>query len=249
MTRIILTAAMPMLLGVSACGDHLGDYQLEDVRIVEHIPAEALDGGTAPSTAEYIRIEVSSKTSLYAAKTGPGLYTDADFCPLRDAHRLIAFGPIASDGKAVEDYKREEELRPERDGRYHYFVYVAPSSPPRKLFSNSDDVIPAYDVREKKGDVCLRFFVPGYNIIPSRSDTVRIGAETLARTTTVGTSVASGLVSAMGRKQTLGGWWQEWVENGHCRRHKPINRLQAGAGRSMPPQSTGLGTTRCLRGS
>jgi hypothetical protein len=172
---------LPMALWLSACGDHLGEYQLEDVRVVRNIPAVALDGRNPPSTSDYLRIELSSNSSLYAANTGPGLYTDADFCPLRNPHRLIAFGPIARDGTAVEEYKRDDELRRESDGRYHYFVYLAPTSPPRKLFDNSKDLIPAYDVRTQGRDLCLRFFVPGYNIIPSRSDTMRIPAETLER--------------------------------------------------------------------
>jgi hypothetical protein len=185
MKRVTLAAGLPLALFLSSCGDHLGEYQLQDVRLVRQIPEDALDGRDAPSSSEYLRVELSSETSLYAANTGAGLYTDADFCPLRDPHRLIAFGPIASDGKAVEDYKREEELRPEGDGRYHYFVYLALSSPARKLFSNSDDVIAEYDLRQQRRDVCVRFFVPGYNITPSRSTTVAIPASTLLAAPTI----------------------------------------------------------------
>lgn len=176
----MFVGALPLVLFLSACGDHLGKYDLEEVRQVETAPAVAVDGRRTPSASKYLKVELSSDANLYTASTGPGLYTDADFCPLRDPHRLIAFGPIASDEKAVEDYKRDEELRPAPDGRYRYFVYVASSSPRRKLFDNSEDFIPAYDLRKQNRDVCIRFFVPGYHIVPSRSETVRIPANMLA---------------------------------------------------------------------
>ena len=180
MKASVQTAALTLCLCLSACGDHLGEYELEDVRVVQALPPAAADGKVEPN-GEYLRVELSSQTSLYAAHTGPGLYTDADFCPLRNRDQLIAFEPIASDEKAVEDWKRRGALRQNpRDKRYHYFVYLVPSSPPRKLFTNSDDVIAGYDLRRQKRDICIRFFIPGYNIIPSRSDVVRIPAETLA---------------------------------------------------------------------
>jgi len=132
--------------------------------------------------SEYLRIELSSEFNLNAAHTGPGLYTDADFCPLSNADQIIAFEPVASDELAVEDWRRGKGLSPDsRDRRYHYFVYVVPSSPPRKLYSNSEDQIPGYDLRRQRSDLCFRFYVPGYNIIPSRSDTVRVPVEVLAR--------------------------------------------------------------------
>lgn len=165
---------------LSACGDHLGEYRVEQVQLVDNVPAEAVDGRRLPSGSDYFRIALSSETSLNAKDTGPGLYTEADYCPIRDSNRLIPFGPIANDGKPVEEYRRREKLERGADGRYHYLVYISASSPARKLFTNSEDVIPAYDLRQSKRDLCLRFFVPGYNITPSQSRTVRISAEALA---------------------------------------------------------------------
>jgi hypothetical protein len=100
--------------------------------------------------------------------------------PIRGSNKLIAFGPIGKDGKPVEEYKRVDKLERGADGRYHYPVYVVTNAPARKLFTNSEDVIPPYDLRKSKRDICLRFFVPGYNITPSKSRTVRIPAATLA---------------------------------------------------------------------
>jgi hypothetical protein len=167
--------AMLLLIGLSlaACGDHLGEYKVEEVRLVQQIPRDAVDGRRAPYR-DYLRIELSSEANLNAAKTGPGLYTDADFCPLRNPDRMIAFGPVGTDGKAVESWQRDRFKPDVGDGRYHYAVFVVPSSPPRKLFTDSTGDIPAYDLRRDARDLCVRFFVPGYNIIPSRSDTVRV---------------------------------------------------------------------------
>lgn len=181
MKRMALPAVLALPLLLNACGEHLGEYQFEDVRLVHSLPLAAVDGKSTQPGWEYLRVELSSRTSLYAAQTGPGLYADADFCPLRDQNRLIVFGPVATDGNAVEDWKRNGTLTPDpRDNRYHYFVYLVASSPPRKLFANLGLAMPAYDLRGQKQDVCLRFHIPGYNISPSRSDVVLIPADKLA---------------------------------------------------------------------
>ena len=178
MKRAVAAFALGMVFGLSACGDHLGTYTVEDARLVRDLPQNETLDWPRHSHPEYLRIELSSLFDLSGANTGPGLYTDADFCPLRDSHRLIAFEPIAKDEVAV----GHRRLRPDRrDGRFHYFVYVVPSSPSRKLFANSEDQIPEYDLRQQRRDICLRAFVPGYNITPSRSDIIRVSADTLAR--------------------------------------------------------------------
>jgi hypothetical protein len=173
MKRTGATTLVAMTLSLTACGEHLGDYSIADVRLVREIPPDAVDGRSAPY-AEYLRVELTSKTNLNRAKTGPGLYTDADFCPLRNPDRMIVFGPVGNDGKAVEGWRRDRFAPDRRDGRYHYLIYVVPSSPPRKLFANSTGDIPGYDVGKEVRDLCVRFHVPGYNIIPSRSKTVRV---------------------------------------------------------------------------
>lgn len=173
--------ALPLLLALGACGDHLGDYRFEDVRLVQAIPAEAFDGLEPPPYGEYLQISLSSEANLYDADTGGGLYTDADFCPLRNPHRMIAFGPLAADGSAVENWRREARLSPNpRDGRYHYAVFVVPRSPARKPYSNATETIPAYDLRADRRGICLRFHAPGYHIIPSRSSAVEVPAARIA---------------------------------------------------------------------
>jgi hypothetical protein len=169
-----------LMFPLAACADYLGDYRLEDVRLVEDIPPVATEGMKYQRASEYLRIELSSEASLYAAKTGPGLYADVDFCPLKNPDRMIAFGPIATDEKVVESWKRDDVLKPNpHDQRYHYFVYVVPSSPPRKIFANSEDETAGYELRKQMQDVCVRFFVPGYNIMASRSNTVEIPANAI----------------------------------------------------------------------
>lgn len=178
MNRTPLTAALLLFSLLSACGDYLGDYRIDKIQVVSVVPSNAVDGRQLPSDTVYFRIALSSNASLYAANTGPGLYTEADFCPFWDPDRLIAFGPIASDGEPVEDYKRSKELKRGADQRYHYLIYVATSSPTRKIFFNSNQ-IPSYDLTTGERDVCVRFYVPGYNITPSRSGYITIPARLL----------------------------------------------------------------------
>lgn len=170
-----------LALGLGACGDPLGEYRAEDVRLVREVPPDLSITGSPLPYPQYVRIELSSQANLNAAKTGPGLYTHADYCPFREWNRIIAFGPLAGDGTSVESWKRRGTPAPDRrDGLYHYFVYVVPSSPPRKAVGNATRQIPGYDLRETGRDLCLRFFVPGYNFIASRSETVRIKAGSIA---------------------------------------------------------------------
>jgi hypothetical protein len=164
----------------SGCGDHLGAYRIIDVRVVRQFPEGDEIDTPSPPYPEYLRIELSSETNLNAMDTGAGLYVHADFCPRPGLDRMIAFGPLASDQGPVENWRRAQALTQDpRDGRYHYFIYLVPSSPPRRRFTNSSDVLPGYDLRVARRDLCLRLYVPGYNIIPSRSNVVRIRAATL----------------------------------------------------------------------
>lgn len=178
MKRIVLAAAL--IVATGGCGEHLGAYRAEDVRLVSTIPPAALDGVEVPYK-EYLRIELSSPKSLYAAETGGGLYTEADFCPLRNRYQMVGFGPVSTQGRRVESWAGgQAPSRRSRDGRFHYFVYIVPQSAARKPYPNADETLPAYDLRRQRRDICLRFFAPGYNIIPSRSDTVRIPADSIA---------------------------------------------------------------------
>ena len=183
MTTLLRSAAsFTLATCLNACGDQLGTYTLEDVRVVRQLPQNDTLDWPAHPYPELLRIELSSEANLNTANTGPGLYTDADFCPLRDSNRLIAFEPIGTDERAVQDYAGGRKLiAHQRDGRFHYFVYVVPNSAQRKPYTNSADDIPAYDLRRQKQDICLRFVVPGYNIVAPRSDVVRIPAQVLAR--------------------------------------------------------------------
>jgi hypothetical protein len=155
---------------------------MENVRLVRELPQNETIDWPPHSYPEFLQVELSSDFNLNEANTGPGLYTDADFCPLRNSNRLIAFEPIAADQHAVEGWRRGRQLtRDRRDGRYHYFVYVVPTSPARKLFNNSEDQIPAYDLRQQRRSICVRFFVPGYNIIASHSDPVEVPTDMIEK--------------------------------------------------------------------
>ncbi|HEX8214808.1 MAG TPA: hypothetical protein VF582_04975 [Allosphingosinicella sp.] len=173
--------ASALALALTACGDHLGNYQVEQVQLVQQMPAAATVDGNSPPYPLYVRVELTSQTNLNAADTGPGLYTHAGLCPLRDPDRIAAFGPVASDGGAVESWRRETPLMPYQDDRlYHYFVYIVPQFPMTERTGEPGNLIPDYDLTRNQRDVCLRFSVPGYNITPSHSGVTKIPARTLA---------------------------------------------------------------------
>ena len=166
-------------LALAGCGDHLGTYQVDEVRLVAAVPEVALDGREGrPGPA--LEIALSSPFSLHAADTGAGLYVEADHCPLRDHHRLLAFGPLSEDGQAVEEWKRTVPLRPDPGALYHYLIYVPLRSAERRPYSNSPELVAAYDLAAKPRELCLRLFVPGYDLIASRSDLIRVDAAQVA---------------------------------------------------------------------
>ena len=74
------------------------------------------------------------------------------------------------------------QLKPDaRDGRYHYTAYLLPSHPmPGVRYGESNLARPRYDLAAKPGDICLRLFAPGYNLIKSRSGVVIVPASRIA---------------------------------------------------------------------
>ena len=178
--RHIWLFSLAALFSLSACGEHLGNYEVEEGRRVSETPRGDAVDFPHPVYREFLRIELSSSTNLNRMDTGAGLYVDADFCPMDNRLQIIAFGPLATDGHSVENWLRTTALQPsDKDGRFHYYVYVVPRSPARKPYSNSPDLIPEYDLRTADKDICLRFFIPGYNIVKSRSDVVEVPASAL----------------------------------------------------------------------
>jgi hypothetical protein len=166
---------LPAALALVGCGDRLGTYEVGDVRLVTEVPSELGIQENPPPYREFVRIELTSKFNLTTADTGAGLYVDADFCPVADWGQMIAFGPLDAEDIPVKDWRRNDKpVRRHEDGRYHYTVYLVPSSKPRKPYSNASNTFSGYDLRRSEKDVCLRFFIPGYNITTSASDTIKV---------------------------------------------------------------------------
>ena len=168
------------LLCLLSRGDHFGNYDVLDARLVDAIPCAAMDGAASRPGSEYIEVDLTSRTSLQSKQTGAGLYVLADFCPFEDEWDVIAFGPTDRSGQPVENWRRINPMQSDRRGRYQYRIYLAPSAPERQSVRHGAPPHPAYDLRRDQRDVCVRFFVPGYNIIASRSNTIRIPATLIA---------------------------------------------------------------------
>ena len=182
--QIVCIAGFGLL--VSACGPHLGSYAVGEVSVVSAYPDGPDGSGSIEDVAKHypklLRVEIISKFDLSKAETGAGLYVHGDFCPLSSADRLIVLEVKAKDGTPVEGWQRKTTLEPDpADGQFHYFLYLAPSSPARKAFSNSQDVIPAYDLRKTREAICLRLTVPAYYITKSVSHTLHVPADAIVR--------------------------------------------------------------------
>jgi len=174
-TRLSIVLATLIL---SACGQNLGTYAVEAVRVTTDVPLRA---ETAAHYGHFLEVRLASRTSLTAlADEIDGVYVDADFCPLRNPDGVIAFGPFGDDGEDLGLSSVAPALRPSADGDFHYRIYVPIAYRSEPATKPGQIQLPTYDLRTTKRDLCLRLFAPGYNIIKSRSETVRVPANVIS---------------------------------------------------------------------
>jgi hypothetical protein len=162
---------------LSACGQYLGDYSLEKVEVVRELPRSFPKD--AQGYGKYLAITLSSKTNVTAlGDEVSAIYANADFCPMRDGDQLVVLGPVSETGESLRIPSIAANLKPGRDGRFRYSIYLVPAHPmPGIRYSETALQAPRYDLRSANHDVCVRLFAPGFNITPSRSGTVTIGAK------------------------------------------------------------------------
>lgn len=185
-----LTLALVNLLALTGCGQYLGSYAVEQVRVVKVIPPSEL-GPPSPSYGRYLEIGLASKTNLTAiGQKVDAVYVDADFCPLSNRNGLIAFGPY-------DDYERDlglpgsaRPLKPGKDGLFRYRLYVVVSYRAKQATQPGQLQLPTYNLMGSDRDLCLRLFAPGYNLIKSRSGTIRVPADLVS--SAVRAALASG---------------------------------------------------------
>jgi hypothetical protein len=171
-TRLSLSLTTLLLSG---CGENLGTYAVEAVRVTTDVPLRA---DTQGHFDQFLEVRLRSKTSLTAlADEIDGVYVDADFCPVRNVVGVIAFGQFSDDGDDLGLPSAAPALRPSADGEFHYRIYLPvayraePETKPGQL------QLPTYDLRGSKSDLCLRLVAPEYNIIKSHSATIRVPAD------------------------------------------------------------------------
>mgnify|MGYP000616137484 CR=1 FL=1 len=171
-----LTVALTGLLPLAGCGQYLGSYAVEEVRVVTEVPPSHL-GSPSPSYGQYLEIRLTSKTSLtsYGRKVG-AVYVDADFCPLRNPVGAIAFGPYSNDEQDLGLPAYANALKAGRDGLFRYRLYVVVAYRAQRASEPGQLQLPTYDLKGSNRDLCLRLFAPGYNLIKSRSNTIRVPA-------------------------------------------------------------------------
>jgi len=171
-----LTLALTSLL-LTACGQHLGSYAVQQARVVTQIPPSHL-GSPSPSYGQYLEIGIASKTSLTSIGGNvDAVYVDADFCPLSNRNGLIAFGPYGDDGQDLGLPRDAKPLRAGTDGLFRYRLYVVIAYTAQRATASGQLPLPTYNLKGSNRDLCLRLFAPGYNLIKSRSETIRVPAE------------------------------------------------------------------------
>jgi hypothetical protein len=168
------------LLPVTGCGPYLGDYAVEDVRVIPDIPPSR-SGSPSPGYDRYLEVRLASKTSLTSiGRKVDAVYVDADFCPLRNTNGLIAFGPYSDGKQDLGSPGDAPALKADRDGLFRYRLYVVVAYKAQRATEPGQLQLPTYNLQASNRDLCLRLFAPGYNLIKSRSEIIRVPAEMVA---------------------------------------------------------------------
>lgn len=135
----------------------------------------------SPPYGRYLEIRLASKTSLTSiGREVDAVYVDADLCPFRNTHGLIAFGPYSDDGRDLGGPSDAAPLGPGKDGLFRYRLYVVVAYKAERVTQPGQFQLPTYDLNTSNRDLCLRLFAPGYNLIKSRSDTIRVPAKMIS---------------------------------------------------------------------
>ena len=173
------TVALATLL-LTGCGQYLGDYAVEDVRVVPNIPPSH-ESSLDPSYGQYLEIRLASKTNLTSiGQKVDAVYVDADFCPLRTRNGLIGFGPYSDEKQDLGLPRHASALKVGADGLYRYRLYVVVAYRAQQVTEPGQLQLPTYNLQVSNRDLCLRLFAPGYNLIKSESKIIKVPAEVVA---------------------------------------------------------------------
>lgn len=174
-TRLFIVATLLLLSG---CSQNLGSYGLETVSVTSDVPIPA---ETAAHYGRFVEVILSSNTSLTAiSEELDAVYVGADFCPLRDPNGVITFGPFDATGLDLGLPSAAPAMQPDSDGKFRYRIYLPIAYRAKQVTQPGQIQLPTYDLRETESDLCLQLFAPGYNIIQSRSNIIRVPASVIS---------------------------------------------------------------------
>ncbi len=177
--RIVALMLAPLIL--SGCGPSLGDYEVVDVRLVDVVPET--EGFPMPGRGEafgpFLRIDLRSDFDLVVDGIGDTYAFKID-CGLFGEEQRMIFGPFAASDPPTDLFDVQPAMQRGADGKVAYLLYSPVSADPRVGYSGADPQ-PGYDMLREDGDLCLKIMQTGYFITESRSDTIRIPAETFTK--------------------------------------------------------------------
>lgn len=169
---------------LAACGEYLGEYQVENVERTVGLPPD-VSNNRQWAEQEFLRIELSSATSLTALAEEPsdidGIYVYSGFCPIRDPNGLSVFGPADEHGNDLWVPSDADPLQAHTDGRYRIILYLQTSRARVEARRPGQIILPAYDLREQDQDICMQLAAPGYHLIASRSSVIEVSITAIRR--------------------------------------------------------------------
>lgn len=174
MRALFLTGLLAGLL--TACGPPLGEYEVAELSIVDELPS-AIRHTRPPEP--YLRIEVTSDFDIVAGANG-NIYSFKVGCGYFGDEERMIFGPVTAGDPSVDSYDAEPAMPRDANGKAHYLLFIPVIAEARLAFSNSDEILPAHDLRTEDGDLCLAIKQRGYFITDSTSETIRIPAADIA---------------------------------------------------------------------
>ncbi len=156
-----IALAFAATVSLAGCGPSLGKYEVIDMDLVEDLPEiYYFYRKSGPQLQVLLRSDFDLATvgDTYSYKIECGWNGDSE---------ISIAGPMVAGAPPLEIYDVRDKMPRRAAGRMEYLLFL----PVGVVMDPSSD-----------GDLCLKIIQAGYYITESRSETIRIPAEDIART-------------------------------------------------------------------
>ena len=174
---LTLAATLAAVAALGGCGPSLGSYEVIAVSMVKGVPQG--DEVHFPDTP-LLRIDLRSGFDLIAETNG-NIYAFKTECGDSGTRGHMIFGPYAAGDPPRDLLDAGQAMARNAEDKAAYVLFMFIEKPADMGHFSGDDIIPPYDLRKDRGDLCIKITQAGYYITESRSDTIRIPARDLAK--------------------------------------------------------------------